>query len=109
MAAQQLSASALGRKAGLAPNTVGNYLKAASGTPDGQPAPTSGKERSAKLTEVEMLAKALGVSAQQLLSNADAEARRIERVKTAVAQALQSDGEPVAELESESRKRANGS
>jgi transcriptional regulator with XRE-family HTH domain len=55
------SALRLGNKAEIAPNTIGNYLK-----PDGEFTST-GKQRSAKLTEVERLAEALGVSVQDLL------------------------------------------
>lgn len=78
-----LSANVLGKRAGLAPNTVGNYLKAGLRDPDTMP--TTGKERSAKLTEVEMLARALGVSPLSLLTDPDVlaqQARSIAEVLT---------------------------
>ena len=56
------SALRLGTKAGIAPNTIGNYL-----APEGE-FTSKGKQRSAKLTEVERLATALGVSVLDLLS-----------------------------------------
>jgi transcriptional regulator with XRE-family HTH domain len=62
MGAAKLSALALSKQAGVAANTIGNYL-------DTEPAVTStGKERSAKLAEVERLARALGVSVVDLLT-----------------------------------------
>jgi DNA-binding Xre family transcriptional regulator len=57
--------STLGKKAGIAPNTVGNYL-------DKTPQVTAtGKERSAKLAEIERLADVLEVSIVDLLTEAD--------------------------------------
>lgn len=60
MQAQRLSESELGRKAKVAANTIGNYLE-----PQLTP---KGKERSAKLVEVEKIATALGVTAMDLLA-----------------------------------------
>jgi predicted transcriptional regulator len=65
MSDQELSASSLGKLARIAPNTVGNYLKAASGEAD--TTPSRGRERSAKLTEIERIATALRVDAIALL------------------------------------------
>lgn len=67
MEARGLSANVLGPRAGLSPNTVGNYLKAAER--DLERMPTTGKERSAKLAEVEMLAVALDVNPLTLLTD----------------------------------------
>jgi len=62
MKARGYSALALGKRAGIAANTVGNYL-------DTTPQVTAkGKERSAKLAEVERLASALGVALVDLLT-----------------------------------------
>lgn len=61
----------LGKAAGLAPNTVKNYLDF--GKEDARP--KSGKPRSAKLAEVEMLAAALKVSLIDLLTERGVEAR----------------------------------
>lgn len=57
-----ISANALGASAGLSPRTLANYLKT-----DHNPT-AKGKERSAKLTEVEKLASALGVSPVELFA-----------------------------------------
>ena len=63
MQARGLSNLALGKKAGIAPNTIANYLNT-------NPQITStGKERSAKLAEVERLAVALGVTLLDLLTD----------------------------------------
>lgn len=60
-----ISNLALGRKAKIAANTIANYRKT-------DPLVTStGKERSAKLAEVERLAGALGVSVVDLLSDGE--------------------------------------
>lgn len=57
------SNSSLGKRAGIAPNTVGNYLEK-------NPQTTStGKERSAKLAEIERLADALDVTILDLLTD----------------------------------------
>lgn len=63
MKRRQLSANALGARAGLAPNTIGNYMRGS------QEVGVKGKERSAKLAEVERLAQALGVSPLLLLTD----------------------------------------
>lgn len=63
MAIKKVSANQLGAQAGLSPRTLANYLKK-----DHNPTST-GKERSAKLTEVEQLATALGVHPIELLSS----------------------------------------
>ena len=69
MTQRGLSANVLGPKAGLAPNTVGNYLKADPASVGSVINPKTGKERSAKLAEVEMLAAALGVHPLALLTD----------------------------------------
>jgi len=61
-----LSARQLGQLTGLAPNTIGNYLKAS-----GDQFTSTGKERSAKLTEVQRLADALNVDPLHLLFDQD--------------------------------------
>jgi transcriptional regulator with XRE-family HTH domain len=66
MKRRHLSANALGARAGLAPNTIGNYMRGAQAE---NTAGVKGKERSAKLAEVERLAQALGVSPIYLLSD----------------------------------------
>jgi hypothetical protein len=55
--------TSLGTKAGLAPNTIRNYLQA--DTPEFTP--TKGAEKSATLTNVQKLADALGVHPLALL------------------------------------------
>lgn len=60
-----LNNSSLGKLAGVAPNTVGNYLDK---TPQ---VTTTGKERSAKLAEIERLAEALQVSIVDLITEPD--------------------------------------
>lgn len=60
-----LNNSKLGKRAGIAANTVGNYLDK---TPQ---VTTTGKERSAKLAEIEKLAEALEVSIIDLLTEPD--------------------------------------
>lgn len=75
MREQGFSNLALSKKAGIAPNTIGNYL-------DTSPQVTStGKERSAKLAEVERLAGALGVTLIDLLTEG-AELSRMARTLT---------------------------
>lgn len=86
MTARNISANALGPVAGLAPNTIGNYLKAASG--DREVNPTSGKERSAKLAEVEMLAAALNVEVLSLLTDKDATAAKAQQIAAAAMAAM---------------------
>jgi transcriptional regulator with XRE-family HTH domain len=55
--------SSLGRRAGIAQRTIGNYLK-----PELRQAESkSGKAASAKLTEVEKIAEGLGVEVWELL------------------------------------------
>jgi transcriptional regulator with XRE-family HTH domain len=62
MSERKLSANQLGKKAGLSPRTLANYLKTDHNPTD------KGKERSAKLTEVEKLAEALNVPSVLLLT-----------------------------------------
>ena len=69
MAAQDLSASTLGKLAKVAANTVGNYLRATAEEADASP--SRGKERSAKLTEVERIANALRIDPVDLFRNQD--------------------------------------
>lgn len=62
MLKKQLTQSSLGEKAGLGQTTVSLYL-----TPSRRQASKSGKVPSAKLSEVESLAEALGVDVWRLL------------------------------------------
>jgi transcriptional regulator with XRE-family HTH domain len=71
-----LSANALGKLAGLSPRTIANYLR---GDDPEAPASKSGKKRSAKLEEVEMLAAGLEVPAQALLVDADTVQQVVQR------------------------------
>lgn len=99
MDAQGLSQNALGAKAGVSPRTVANYLAPA----DAHTQPSSGKERSAKLAEVQMLAAALGVHPVVLLVDKDVRASVALDLLAQVAAAEKS-----ATAESVPRKRANG-
>ncbi len=93
MTERGLSANALGPKAGLSPNTVGNYLKAADRDPETMP--TTGKERSAKLAEVEMLAAALGVSPLALLTDRAELERQAAAISALVMKAMGAEGPAV--------------
>lgn len=66
----KLTESALGEKAGVSPRTVGNFLR-----PEKREISASGKVPSGKLTELEMIAKALGVSFVDLVQDQTPEAR----------------------------------
>ena len=71
--------NSLGKKAGVAPNTIGNYC-------DINHQPTSrGKERSAKLAEIEKIADALGVPPLQLLTDKADAARRAAEIAALLA------------------------
>ena len=71
--------STLGQAAGVSPNTVKNYL-----APQERAAGTSGKEPSAKLTELDKLAVALGVTVADLVTDApDDERARLHRRRAA--------------------------
>lgn len=71
--------STLGAKAGVAPNTVKNYRE-----PAGREQGASGKEPSAKLTELAKLAAVLGVEVADLVTDAtDDERRRVHRKRAA--------------------------
>ena len=94
MEARGLSANVLGPRAGLAPNTVGNYLKAAERDTDTMP--TTGKERSAKLAEVEMLAAALDVSPLALLTDRAELERQAAAISALVMKAMGADAPPAA-------------
>jgi transcriptional regulator with XRE-family HTH domain len=63
MTEQKYSALALSKRAGIAPNTIGNYLDTS------HQVTSKGRERSAKLAEVERLAEALGVTLIDLLTD----------------------------------------
>lgn len=71
MEEKALNQSTLGAKAGVGQTTVGVYLN-----PDRRKPGASGKAPSAKLTEVEQLAEALGVQVWELLRPLSPEARR---------------------------------
>lgn len=66
-----LSAAALGKMAGVAPNTVGNYMRGGASEPI--TTGDQGKERSADLSKVEKIADALGISPLELLADPDEE------------------------------------
>lgn len=61
MERKKLGDNALGALAKVSPRTIANYKK------DAAPVGTRGKERSAKLAEVELIAKALGIRPVELL------------------------------------------
>ena len=62
---RKLSANVLGPRANVSPNTINNYLRLKSSA---EPAVSAkGKEKSAKLTEIERIASALRVPALSLL------------------------------------------
>lgn len=63
MTRQGKSANQLGAEAGLAPNTVSNFLK-----PAKREHSASGKQPSGKLTELEMICSALGTDVRGLLA-----------------------------------------
>jgi transcriptional regulator with XRE-family HTH domain len=63
MGEQKLSQAALGRKVGLSQRTIGNYMNPDLRDPVGK----TGKARSAKLSEVELIATGLGVEVWELL------------------------------------------
>jgi transcriptional regulator with XRE-family HTH domain len=58
-----LTETALGKKAGVSPRTVGNFLR-----PELRVSGANGKPPSGKLTELEMIARALGVEVGELIS-----------------------------------------
>ncbi|HNU11736.1 MAG TPA: helix-turn-helix transcriptional regulator [Rubrivivax sp.] len=71
--------STLGRRAGVAANTIRNYLE-----PELRDKGASGKEPSAKLTELARLAEALGVEVADLVTDmTDEERRRVLRKRAA--------------------------
>ncbi len=76
---RQLTNKALGKKAGVAPNTIANYRAG-----NGEAATASGKERSAKLAEVERIANALGVDPLYLLTDPEQHALRVQAITSAV-------------------------
>lgn len=82
MGSRNLSNRELGAKAGVAPNTVANYRKAADESPDRAP---SGKERSAKLVEVERIADALGIPPLALLTDREDLSRQADSIRNAAA------------------------
>ncbi len=71
MTERNLSNYQLGRLAHVAPNTIANYRNAA-----GDKFTSTGKERSAKLAEVERIARALHVHPLALLTDPAEHARR---------------------------------
>lgn len=91
LAERGMSDAQLGRRAGLSPRTIANYKKAAD---EKLVSSDSGKERSAKLSELEMIADALGVSPLYLLTDPQDSARRAQELATLIVQ-----GAPVAAAE----------
>lgn len=81
---RQLSAAQLGKMAKVSPRTIANYL----GKAHAQPTPTSGKERSAKLAEVEMIARALQIPPLLLLLDRDSQNRLLHGLLEAMADVL---------------------
>lgn len=71
MAHRGLSAAALGKQAGVAPNTIGNYMRG--GGPEKVTTGDQGKERSADLSKVEKIADALGLNPLELLTDPEQE------------------------------------
>lgn len=63
MKARGISANELGRMVGVSPRTIGNYLTVEQFTP------SKGKERSAKLFEVESVARRIGIPPLSLLTD----------------------------------------
>lgn len=79
MDTKKITAKRLGEKAGVSPRTIGNFLKPANRTES-----ASGKEPSGKLTELAMIAKALGVTVVDLVSDHN-ESQRMERLRVEAA------------------------
>lgn len=90
-----LDNSALGRRAGVAANTVANYRRT-----DAPTFTSRGKERSAKLAEVERIADALGVHPLFLLTDPAEQAERAAAIARAITMA------PSTTAEGAPRKRA---
>lgn len=63
MKEKKLSQAELGRKVGVAQRTIGNYMNPELRDPVGK----TGKPRSAKLSELELIAEGLGVEVWELL------------------------------------------
>ena len=70
----KLTETALGKRAGVSPRTVANFLR-----PEKREISASGKVPSGKLTELEMIATALGVSFVDLVTDMTPEARERRR------------------------------
>jgi transcriptional regulator with XRE-family HTH domain len=70
-----ITEKALGARAGVSPRTVANFLRPATRAPS-----ASGKQPSGKLTELEMIATALGISIADLVTDMSEETR-LQRVK----------------------------
>ncbi len=79
MVERGLNNKQLGKMAGVAPNTIGNYRKAT-----GEPVSASGKERSAKLAEVERIATALNLNPLYLLTDPAQHAQQVAALARAV-------------------------
>lgn len=86
----ELTESALGKKAKVSPRTVGNFLR-----PEKREVSASGKVPSGKLTELEMIAAALGVSFVDLVQDQTPEARE-QQVRVQMAMQLLAGHTPVA-------------
>ena len=89
--ADKWNQSSLGKASGVAPNTIANYLKGSASD-----FTSKGKEKSATLANVELLAKALGVSPVMLLmSNAERAELAMEALRSIAATAQPAAAAPV--------------
>jgi hypothetical protein len=79
---QGLNPTALSKRAGVSPNTVKNFLRPAAREPS-----ASGKVPSGKLTELEMIATALGLEVADLVTDMS-ESARAERHRLSLAMRL---------------------
>lgn len=95
-----MSNNTLGAKAGVSPRTIANYLA----PEEAGTQPTSGKERSAKLAEVQLIAAALGVHPVVLLTDSS---ERMDVARGLLDQ-VAADAKHIDGLSVAPRKRANG-
>lgn len=84
MAQAEMTQTALGEKAGVSQKTISNYLN-----PDQRTEGSKGKEGSAKLGELDRVAKALGISLWQLTREmSQAERKLYENLERAYAELI---------------------